>query len=166
MLKLKLQYFGHLMRRAWLIGKDPDAGKDWRQEKGTTENEMVGWHHQLDGHEFEQTLGDSEGQGSLVCCSLWGCKETGRTQWPNNSNGWKRNKSLQWTSLSLARELGGKSAEPREWGETEAGPRSQSVRRWLSWVLLHPSGVCEITESMYWFWPYVQSLPLVLAQSS
>ena len=53
MLKLKLQYFGHLMR-SWLIGKDPDAGKDWGQEeKGTTEDEMVGWHHQLHGHEFE-----------------------------------------------------------------------------------------------------------------
>ena len=60
----------------WLIGKDPDAGKDWKQEeKGTTEDEMVGWHHQLDGHEFEQALGDGEGQGSLVCCSPWGCKE-------------------------------------------------------------------------------------------
>jgi len=50
------------------IGKDPDAGKDWRQEKGMTENEMVGWHHRLDGHEFEQTLGHSEGQESLMCC--------------------------------------------------------------------------------------------------
>ena len=57
----------------WLTGKDPDAGKDWRQEeKGVTEGEMVGWHHQLNGYEFEQTLGDSEGQGSLACCSPWG----------------------------------------------------------------------------------------------
>ena len=74
MLKLKHQYFGHLMQSP-LIGKDPDAGKDWRQEeKGTTENEMVRWHHWLDGHESEQALGDSEGQGSLVCCSSWGCR--------------------------------------------------------------------------------------------
>ena len=57
----------------WLIWKDPDAGKDWGpEEKGTTENEMVGWHYQLSGHEFEQTLGDREGHGSLVCCSWWG----------------------------------------------------------------------------------------------
>ena len=57
----------------WLIGKDPDAGKDWRQyEKGTTEDETVGWHHQLKGHEFEQALGVSDGQGSLECCSPWG----------------------------------------------------------------------------------------------
>ena len=56
--------------KTWLTGKDPDAWKVWGQEeKGMTEDEMVGWHHQLDGHEFEQTLGDSEGQGSLVCCS-------------------------------------------------------------------------------------------------
>ena len=58
-----------------LIGKDPDAGKDWRQEvKWATENEIVGWHHWLNGHEFEQTQGDSEGQGSLVCYSPWGCR--------------------------------------------------------------------------------------------
>ena len=55
-----------------LTGKDPDAGKDWRQEeKGVTEDEMVGWHHWLDGREFGQTLGDGEGQGSLMCCSPW-----------------------------------------------------------------------------------------------
>ena len=72
----------------WLIRKDPDAGKDWRQEKGTTEDEMVGWHHQLDGHEFEQTLGVGDGQGSLVCCNPWGGKEPDTTEW------------LNWTELS------------------------------------------------------------------
>ena len=82
MLKLKLQYSGHLIWRADTlektqhIGKDPDAGKDWGQEeKGVTEDEMVGWHHQINGHEFEQTLGDREGQASLVCCGSWSCKE-------------------------------------------------------------------------------------------
>ena len=59
----------------WFIWKDPDAGKDWMQEKkGTTEDEMVGWHHWLNGHEFEWTPGDGDGQGSLACCSPWGCK--------------------------------------------------------------------------------------------
>ena len=58
--------------KSWIIWKDPDAVKDWRwEEKGTTEDEMVGWHHRLDGNEFEQTLGDSEEQESLVCCSPW-----------------------------------------------------------------------------------------------
>ena len=65
-----------------LIGKDPEAGKDWRQEeKGMTENKMVGWYHQLNGYEFEQALGDGEGQGSLGCCSPWGCKESDTTEW-------------------------------------------------------------------------------------
>ena len=59
----------------WLTGKDPDAGKDWwEEEKGMTEDEMAGWHHRLNGHEFEQVLGDAEGQGSLTCCSPWDCK--------------------------------------------------------------------------------------------
>ena len=75
MLKLKFQYFGHLMRRT-LIGKDPDAGKDWGQEeKGMTEDEMVGWHHWLNEHEFEQAPGVGDGQGDLECCSPWGLKE-------------------------------------------------------------------------------------------
>ena len=65
----------------WLIGKDPDSGKDWRQEeKGTTEDEMIGWHHQPDGHQFEQALGVGDGQGSLACCSPWGCKESSTTE--------------------------------------------------------------------------------------
>ena len=71
----------------WLIGKDPDAEKDWRQEKGTTEDEMVGWHHWLDGNKFEQALGVGDGQGSLVCCSPWGHKESDTTEW------------LNWTSI-------------------------------------------------------------------
>ena len=73
----------------WLIGKDPGAWKDWRhKEKGTTEDEMVGWHHQLDGHEFEQALGVGDGQGSLVCCSPWAHKESDTTE------------QLNWTELN------------------------------------------------------------------
>ena len=76
MLKLKLQYFAHLMRRA-LTGKDPEAGKERRQEeKGTTEDEILGRHHQLNGQEFEQAPGDGEGQRSLTCYSPWGNKES------------------------------------------------------------------------------------------
>ena len=98
-LKLKLQYFDYLMQRTdslektlilgkiegrrgwqkltWLDGgKDPDSGKDWRQEeKGMTQVDMVGWHHRISEHEFEQALGVGDGQGSLACCSPWGCKE-------------------------------------------------------------------------------------------
>ena len=71
--------------KSWLFRYDLDAGKDWRQGKGTTENETVGWHHRLDGHEFEQALGDGEGQGSLVCCSPCSLKESATTEWLNNN---------------------------------------------------------------------------------
>ena len=70
--------------KSWFIRKDPDAGKDWRQEeKGMREDEMVGWHHRFDGHEFEQAPGVDDAQGSLVCCSPWGCKESDTTEWLN-----------------------------------------------------------------------------------
>ena len=73
----------------WLTRKDPDAGRDWKQEeKGTTEDKMVGWHHQLDGHEFEQGPGVCDGQGSLVSCSPRGHKELDTTQWLNCTKVW------------------------------------------------------------------------------
>ena len=86
MLKLKLQYFGYQIlqyfdAKDWLIWKDPNAGKDWRQEeKGTTEDEMAGWHHWLNGCEFEWTPGVGDGQGSLACCNSWGRKELDTTE--------------------------------------------------------------------------------------
>ena len=68
--------------KSWLIWKDPDAGKDWRQEeKGMTEDEMVGWHHRLDWHGFGWTLGVGDGQGGLACCNSWGRKESDMTEW-------------------------------------------------------------------------------------
>ena len=71
----------------WLTGKDPDAWKDWRQEeKERTEDELVGWHHQFDGHEFEQALGIGDGQGSLACCSPWICRV--RHNWTTELNWW------------------------------------------------------------------------------
>ena len=71
--------------KSWLIWKDPDAKKDWEQEeKGMTEDEMVGWHYWLDEHESEQTVGNGEGQGSLVCYNPWGHKESDMTVWLNN----------------------------------------------------------------------------------
>ena len=76
--------------KSWLTGKDPDAGKDWRQEeKGMTEDGLVGWHHWLDGPEFEQAPGVGDGQGSLVCSSPWGCKE------------WDMIKRLNWNGRIL-----------------------------------------------------------------
>ena len=88
-LKLKLQYFGHLMWRADSLEKI-DAGRDWGQEeKGTTEDEMAGWHHWLDGREFEWTPGDGDGQGGLVCWDSWGRKESDMTE------------QLNWTEVTI-----------------------------------------------------------------
>ena len=78
--KAEAQYFGHLMWRTESLEEYLDAGKDWRKEKGTTENEMVGWHHRLNGHAFERTLGVGNRQGSLACCNPWGCKESDKTE--------------------------------------------------------------------------------------
>ena len=87
-MKLRLQYFGHLMRRR-PIGKDFDAGRDWGQEeKWMTEDEMAGWHHWLDGRESEWTMGVGDGQGGLACCDSWGHKESDTTEW------------LKWTECS------------------------------------------------------------------
>ena len=70
--------------KSCLIGKYPDAGKDWRwEEKGMAEDEMIGWHHWLEGHEFEQVPGVGDGQGGLACCSPWGCKELDMTEQMN-----------------------------------------------------------------------------------
>ena len=81
MLKLKLQYFGHLMRRTDSLEKTLMLGKiEGRRRRGTTEVEMVGWHHRLDGHGFGWTPGVGDGQGGLVCCSSWDCKESDTTE--------------------------------------------------------------------------------------
>ena len=77
--------------KSWLIGKDSDAGRDWRQEeKGTTEDEMAGWHHRLDGCESEWTPGVGDGHGGLACCNSWGRKESDTTEW------------LNWTELKIS----------------------------------------------------------------
>ena len=83
MLKLKLWPSG---AKSWFIGKDPDAGKDWRQKKRVAEDKIVGWNHLFNEHELGQTPRDSEGQGSLKCCSPWGCKELDMTEQLSNNN--------------------------------------------------------------------------------
>ena len=90
--------------KSWLTVKDPDAGKDWRQEKkGMTEDEMVGWHHWFKEHEFEQTPGDCEGQGSLVYCSPWSHKESDTTEQLNNNT--IRKAPPPWPCLNLVTPL-------------------------------------------------------------
>ena len=97
MLKLKLLILWPPDVKSWLIWKDPDAGKDWGQkEKGVTEDEMVGWHHRLNGRGFGSTPGVGDGQGGLACCSSWGRKELDATKWLN----WTE---LNWTELRCLR---------------------------------------------------------------
>ena len=96
--------------KSQLTGKDFDAEKDWRQkDKGATENAMVGWHHQLNGHRFEETWGDTGGQKILACCSPWGYKESEMTYWLNINNKWgkiwKKNRYMymyNWITLLYA----------------------------------------------------------------
>ena len=111
MLKLKLQYFGHFMRRVDSL-ENTDAGRDWGQEeKGMTEDEMAGWHHWLDGHESEWTRGVGDGQGGLACCDSWGHKEPGTTEWLN----WLTDSLITWDIKSRGNRLeksnGGKKRE-------------------------------------------------------
>ena len=83
--------------KSWLIGKDPEAGRDWGQEKtGPTEGEMAGWHHRLDGHRFGWTPGAGDGQGGLECCDSWGCRESDTTE------------RLNWTELKVKWQGSGK----------------------------------------------------------
>jgi len=88
--------------KSWHIRKDPDAGKDWRQEeKGTTEDKMIEWHHRLTGHVFEEAPGDGEGQGSLVCYSPWGRKESDTTEWLNNNMFYIKHFNVWWVWIYL-----------------------------------------------------------------
>ena len=113
----------------WLIGKDPDAGKDWRQEeKGTTDDEMVGWPHWCDGHECEQAPGVGDGQGGLLCWGPWGRKE------PDTTEG------LNWMCLLHKLEV----LQSRSWAFSFTLSASQGAQ--------HPAGVsaCLLTELMAW----------------
>ena len=87
MLKMKLQYFGHLMQRTNSLEKNTDTRRGWRQEKEATEDEIIGRHHRRNGHEFEQAPVDGKGQESLLCCSPWGRKETRLNDWTTTTNG-------------------------------------------------------------------------------
>ena len=115
----------------WLIWKDPDAGKDWRrEEKGTTEDEMVGWHHRCNVHEFEQAPRVGDGQGSLARCSPWGRKESDMTVWLN----WTEPTPVFWPgelreqrSLAGYSSWGHKESDMTEWKTTTTATQYPSV---------------------------------------
>ena len=120
--------------KSWLIRKDCDARKDWGQEeKGTTEDEMVGWHHRLNGHGFGWTPGVSDGQGGLACCGSWGWKESDMTEW------------LNWTELNERKIEGKKGKVLTTWSNQNASfcpvhvgsPRAQGYDPGLISLLCH-----------------------------
>ena len=131
--------------KSWLIGKDSDAGREWRQEeKWTTEDEMAGWHHWLDGHESEWTLGIGDGQGGLAYCDSWGCKELDTTEW------------LNWTELYLRIYLQGNC------GETDIENRLMDMwrgedrvrcRERVTWKLTFISGQFSHSVESDSLWP-------------
>ena len=100
----------------WLMWKDPDAEKDWKQAEGMTEDEMVGWYHWPNGYKFEQGLGDCEGQGSLVCCSPWGHKELDTTKW------------LNWTELNPTERESETEATPSKKVYSSQPPEVSEIR--------------------------------------
>ena len=129
MLELKPQYFGHLTRRADSLEKTLMVGKiEGRRRRGLAEDEMVGWNHWLSGHEFEQTPGDGEGQGSLVCCSPWGHKESDTTEWLNNNSSKERSCGYsQWPARHWAHQ------NPRQWAWGVSAPVESSDDGSLGW---------------------------------
>ena len=113
--------------KSWLIRKYPDTGKDWRQEeKGTTEDEMVGWHHWLNGHGFEQALGVGDLQGSLACCTPWGQEELDMTEQLNNHN---IKKWDQEEVILLNVKTGGKSSASDEGKKQNKNQQQKTVVR-------------------------------------
>ena len=146
----------------WFTGKDPDAGKDWRQkEKGTTEDEMVGWHHWPNGHEFEQTLGDGERQGGLTCCSPWGHKELDTTKCLNNNHtkGFclqsRRHRLPLWVVKIIFLEEGTSThfsipAWRTPWAQEPGGLQSMGLQRvghnWSNWA----HNPTKISEKITW----------------
>ena len=107
----------------WLIWKDPDAGKDWRQEeKGTTEGKMAGWHHRLNGHEFGLTPGVGDGQGGLACCGPWGCKELDTTE------------RLNWTEMQETLEMWVWSLGGKHHLEKEMATHSSILTWRIPWI--------------------------------
>ena len=137
--------------KSWLIGKDSDAGRDWGQEeKGMTEDEMAGWHHRLDGHEFEWTPGVGDGQGDLACCNSWGRRV--RHDWPTELNWTELSQTPTGVSLSLL-------FKPIEWkelsSEAKEGKLCSMSKEWEEWAgsrAAVPSLLNLMPNGLRWSW--------------
>ena len=142
MLKLKLQYFGHLMQRNDSF-ENADSGKDWSQEKkGMTEDEVVEWHHQLNGHEFDLTLGVGDGQGGLVCCSPWGRRESDLPE------------QLNWIDSSVGKKSACNVGDPSlipGWGRFDREWIGYPLRySWASLVAQLVKNLLTVRETWVW----------------
>ena len=155
--------------KCWLIWKDHDAGRDWGQEeKGTTKDEMAGWHHQLDGHEFEWTPGVGDGQGGLACCNSWGRKEsdmTERLNWTELMRG--RSKKYVWSRVMRVKGFPGDSvvrnppAIALDTGSISGWGRSPEGKQWQPTPVFLPGkshgerslvGCCTWGSEQGWIW--------------
>ena len=145
---------------SWLVGKDPDPGNDWGQEeKGTTEDEMTGWHHWLRGHEFEQTLGVCDGQGGLVCCNSWGRKELDTTELSilhmlfltqptgHNLDMWLLGCTEGWDMWSLSEWPVAQLDHRRwEWVFSNSVERGKQFGCWTHWAIFTTSAQCPFSR--------------------
>ena len=156
--KLKLQYFGHLMGRADSL--EEILTKDCRQEeKGTTEDEMVGWHHRLDGHEFEQATEAGDGQRSLACCSPWGPKESDTTVWLNWTDNYRIIRQCIW--LEHTWKKSGKTISPRFRSSTSILFHRRSVWRQVdtSWFQPNQKSDLAFSFSVFYHIYFVDRIP-------
>ena len=146
--------------KRWLTGKDPDAGKDWRrEEKGLTEDEMVGWHHWLDGHELEQAPGVGDGQGSLPCCHPWGCRELDTTKQLN----WITFKTF-WNCLLLVHGACFREFLAHVCRRKQAHKIYVKANLGLPWWLGGKEPACQCGR--HWFDPWSGKIPHALEQLS
>ena len=140
--------------KSWFIGKDSDGGKDWRQEeKGTTDDEMVGWDYRLDGHEFEQALGVGDGQGSLVCCSPWGLQIVGHN-WVIEQ---QQQQMVTFEMYSEGRANGFADGLAMEWGKERTRGWIFGFLAWVTWrmvALAHWDGRLRqcLADRGQWVW--------------
>ena len=149
MLKLKLQYFGHLMWRTDSSEKTLMLGKIWGQEeKGMTEDEMAGWHHQLNGHESEWTPGVGDGQGGLVCCGSWGRRELDTSE--------RMNWSLSWFSPFGKRDFPSVIKVPNQ-KTLSSSEIFSSVSLIIRWTLT--TGLRAVKREKFYFWLWRSKFP-------
>ena len=144
----------------WLIGNGPDAGKDWKQEeKGKTEDEMVGWHHWLNGQEFEWTPGVSDGQVGLACCSPWGCRESDKTEhlsWTETPH--------PWTSLIYIILLIGMFSHSLFSQTTYSWNFQRWKTSWIMWPHFHKKSETQLVHHNWFLLTFLNPVQYTLLQ--